>query len=405
MAGAKNHALKLIPATVLSNQVSVIKNIPEIEDVMKMLELVEALGGKVKKLSTGTYQIDPSTIRKTTIPYELGRRLRTSVMFVAPLLARFGEAKIPHPGGCMIGKRPIDMFLDGFKALGAKITEEKNHYHLTAKSGLVGNRYVFRKISVTVTEAMVMAASLAKGKTELIFTACEPEITALAGYLNQRGARIKGAGTHNIEIEGVKSLAGGEMKCIPDRIECGTFAILGALLSDNLKITNCNPADLDVFWLYLEKAGACFKLGKNYVQIARRKGPLQAISDVTTHEYPGLVTDLQAPLTVLLTQAKGLSMVHETIFEGRLFYTDILNRMGANIILCDPHRVVINGPSRLYGKEIESPDLRAGIALVIAALIAKGKSEIANIYQIDRGYAKIEQRLRGIGADIKRIKE
>lgn len=405
VTGAKNHALKLIPAAILSEQVSIIKNVPEIEDVIKMFELVEALGGKVKKLKPGTYSIDPSTINKTAIPYDLGRRLRTSVMFIAPLLARFGEVKIPHPGGCMIGKRPIDMFIEGFKQLGARVVQEKDYYHLTAKSGLKGSKYIFRRVSVTVTEAMIMAASLAKGKTELVFAACEPEISSLADYLNKRGAKIKGAGTHAVEIEGVKELKGGEMTCIPDRIECGTFAIMGALLSDDLKITNCNPAHLEVFWVYLKKAGVNFEIGKDYVHILKRKGALQAIPDVITHEYPGLVSDLQAPLTVLLTQANGLSMVHETIFEGRLFYTDMLNRMGADIILCDPHRVVINGPSKLYGREIESPDLRAGIALLIAAMIAKGESKMANIYQIDRGYANIEQRLKKLGADIKRIDE
>ena len=405
VSGAKNHALKLIPATLLSKQPTTISNVPNIEDVRRMFDIIEALGGKVTKKSSSSYEIDPSAIKTTKIPHDLGRQLRTSVMFIAPLLARFGKASFPHPGGCMIGKRPIDMFLEGYQSLGAKVRTDKDYYHITAPGGLKGGRFVFRKISVTVTESLIMAASLAKGKTELVFAACEPEVSSLAEQLNKRGAKIVGAGSHDITITGVKNIRGGKFRCIPDRIECGSFAILGALLSDNLKITHCDPSHLEVFWLYLKKAGVNFKLGKNYVHILKQKRPFKAIADVVTHEYPGFVTDLQAPLSVLLTQAKGLSMVHETIFEGRLFYTDMLNRMGANIILCDPHRVVINGPSKLEGKDLESPDLRAGMALMIAAMVAKGESSIANIYQIDRGYSNIEKRLINIGAKIKRINE
>ena len=403
VSGAKNSALKLIPASFLSKQKTIIKNVPNIEDVHRMYEIIEALGGTVIKKSKSSIEIDPSGIRTTKIPHDLGRQLRTSVMFIAPLLARFGKVSFPHPGGCIIGKRPIDMFLEGYKALGASIRMDDSYYHISAKNGLKGGKYVFRRVAVTVTESLIMAASLAKGTTKLVFAACEPEISSLSQQLNKRGAKITGAGTHNIQIQGVSNIKGGIFTCLPDRIECGSFAILGALLSDSLKIISCDPTHLEVFWLYLKKAGVNFKLGKNYVQILKQNRPFFAVPDVITHEYPGFVSDLQAPFTVLLTQAKGLSMVHETIFEGRLFYTDILNRMGADIILCDPHRVVVNGPSKLEAKNIESPDLRAGMALIIAAMVAKGVSKIENIYQINRGYENIEKRLKNIGADIKMI--
>ena len=402
VAGAKNHALKLIPSAILSEQPCVIKNIPLIEDVKLMLEIFEALGGKVDQISDHTFRLHGKTVNSTTIPEHLAKKLRASIMFIGPLLARFGEARFPHPGGCVIGKRPIDIFLDGFEQMGVNIETTDSSYRLRCKKKRPqGAHIIFRRISVTGTENLLMAASMAEGTTELIFSAMEPEVKALAQFLNKRGARIKGAGTTHITIEGASKLRGGETSCIPDRIETGTFAILAAATNSALTITNCDPSMLEVFWLHLKKMGVNLTINEREVVIKPTKKRLQALSEVIIHEYPGLATDLQAPLTVLLTQSQGISLVHETIYEGRLLYTDNLNKICANIIMCDPHRIVIQGKTPLFGGKISSPDIRAGIALLIAALTAQGKSEIDNIYQINRGYQNIVERLRAVGADIR----
>lgn len=397
--GAKNFALKVLAASLLSDQQWNISNIPQIEDVLRQIELLKAIGVDIKK-DKEIYQIKADKIKTASLDCALASRLKGSILMAAPLLIRKGEAVFPRPGGCVIGQRPRDIFLDGFKAFGVNIKENKKGYHLTAK-GLKGNKFVFPLVSVTATETMILAGVLAKGKTILKNAACEPEIPALADFLNKCGAKIKGAGTPFIEIEGVKYLRGGDCRIIPDRIEAGSFVLLGAAANSPVKVTDLDPEHLEVLWFLLEKAGVNFKLGKDFVEI-KPNSRLKAVN-IRTHEYPGFPTDLQAPFTVLMTQAKGQSLIHETIFEGRLFYTDILNQMGANIIICDPHRVVVQGPSKLYGRYLTSPDIRAGIALLIAALIAKGESVIDNIYQIDRGYEKIEERLTKLGADIKRI--
>jgi len=230
----------------------------------------------------------------------------------------------------------------------------------------------------------------------------EPEIPALADFLNSCGAKISGAGTPTIVIEGVDHLSGGEVEVIPDRIEAGTFAIMGAATQSHIKVTGIVPEHLDTLWMLLKQANVNFKLGKDFVEVSPEDNLKAIPKDIITHEYPGLATDLQAPLTVLMTQARGYSLVFETIFEGRLFYVDSLNSMGANIVMCDPHRALVVGPTKLSGAKLASPDIRAGIALVIAGLIAEGQTEIDNIYQIDRGYERIEERLQALGADIKR---
>ncbi len=398
--GAKNAALKILAATLLTDEECHISNVPQIEDIFRLLELLEDIGVEIKKKSKGIYRLTAKGINKTSLEPEIARKLKGSVLMTGPLLARFGQASFPRPGGCVIGQRPRDIFLDGFKSFGAKIKEKKDEYFLLA-SKLKGTKFVFPLVSVTATETMMLAGVLAKGKTNLFNAACEPEVVALADYLNQSGAKIKGAGTPYIEIEGVKYLKGGRCRIIPDRIEAGSFAILGAATNSPIKVVGLNPEHLEVLWFLFEKAGVNFEIGRNFVKIKPVK-ELKAVN-IRTHEYPGFPTDLQAPFTVLMTQARGQSLVHETIFEGRLFYTDILNQMGANIIICDPHRVVVQGPTGLSGRHLTSPDIRAGIAMVIAGLMAKGESTIDNIYQIDRGYEKIEERIKELGGNIKRV--
>ena len=400
--GAKNAALKILAACLLTDKEWTISNVPQIEDIFRLIELLKGLGVIVENSSPGVYRVRAKNIQTTSLEPNIAQKLKGSILMAGPLLARQGEVIFPHSGGCVIGQRPRDIFLDGFKAFGVKVKENKGEYHLLTKK-LKGTKFVFPIVSVTATETMLLTAVLAKGKTILKNAACEPEIVALANFLNKCGAKIKGTGTPFIEIEGVSSLSGGRCRVIPDRIEAGSFVILGAASQNPIKVVGLEPEDLEVLWFLLEKAGVDFKIDKNSVMI-KPGFKLKAVN-LKTHEYPGFATDLQAPFSVLMTQARGLSLIHETIFEGRLFYTDMLNQMGAKIIMADPHRVIVQGPTKLSGRYLISPDIRAGIALVIAALIARGESVIENIYQIDRGYERIEERLSMIGANIQRVSD
>ncbi len=398
--GAKNAALKIIPAAILSREKITINNLPDIEDVNRALELMEDLGAEVSR-QNGRCEIQVSELSKNELNPGLANKFRASIMFAAPLLARAGEVKFPHPGGCVLGAatRPIDLFLEGFEAMGAEIKEKEDYYHIKAKK-LKGCEYFFTTVTVTGTEAMIMAAVLAEGDTVLKNCAMEPEIPALAEYLNRQGARVIGAGTPTIKIEGVKEIKAGQFNIIPDRIETGTFAILAAATKSEIKITNCEPKHIESLLNIFKKQGVKFETGDDWLKISAAKSIKPY--NIKTREYPGFPTDLQSPYTVLATQANGSSLVHETIYERRLLFTDMLAQMGADIIMCDPHRVVINGPTKLYGRKLTSPDLRAGITMIIAALIAEGQTEIDNIYQIDRGYEDIDGRLRKLGADIRR---
>ena len=400
--GAKNAALKFIPASILSKQRMTITNLPDIEDVRKSLELITNLGGSVK-FGKNQCEIDTKKIGTIKLDKAIAQKLRASIMFVGPLLARTGEAVFPMPGGCNLAsgaQRPIDLFIDGFQKFGAEIIEHDGLYHLRAKT-LKACEYFFSTVSVTATESMMMTAVLANGTTTLKNCAMEPEIVALAEYLNTQGAKIEGAGTPTITIKGVKKISAGSAKLIPDRIETGTFAIMAAATKSELTIKNCNPDHIEILLTIFQKQGVRFETGKNWLKILPSKNIRPY--NIKTHEYPGFPTDLQAPYTVLMTQAKGSSIIQEIIYDRRLMYSDMLMQMGADIIMCDPHRIVVNGPTKLNGKKLTSPDLRAGIAMIIAGLIAEGRTEIDNIYQIDRGYENIENRLKLIGADIERI--
>lgn len=401
--GAKNSVLKAMAASLLFSGSITIKNVPQIEDVMRMKELLEDLGVEVKKSDRDCFRMDAAGLSGTNLKKDIAERLRASVVLAGPLLVRNKKVSFPHPGGCVIGKRPIDIFLNGWRAMGAKIKESKNRFEIRA-SKLHGADFILRVPSATGTETLMMTAVLAHGRMVLRNAACEPEIPSLANFLNESGAKIKGAGTSTIEIIGT----GGKLlkatkpfRVIPDRIEAGSFLILGAALGKNLKVKNCEPTHLSSVIVALRDAGAQLEVGLDWISIRRPKTILAV--DIKTREYPGFPTDLQAPFAALMTQAKGESMIFETIFEGRLDYAHDLKRMGARIILCDPNRILIKGPARLSGREIESPDLRAGLAFVIAALLASGESSIRNVYQIDRGYEKIDERLRKLGADIERV--
>lgn len=401
VSGAKNAALKAIPAALLAQGASTLTRVPQLKDVEVMCEIVRSLGGKAEQ-KKNTVRIDAQGLSKFEIAGELSGKARTSIMLVPVLLQRFGKAIIGHPGGCAIGRRPIDQFLEGFKAFGAKIQDRGDAYEISAAE-LKGTEYFFPFISVTATETLMMMGIVAKGRTVLKNAAHEPEVASLAEFFNRCGADIKGVGTDVIAVEGGRPLKGTGYAMIPDRLETGMFAILAAATGGKIKITECDPSHIENLLAIFDRMDVQYAKGDGWLSVAGSPGKYVSPEKVITHEYPGFATDLQPPLTVLLTQAQGLTLVHETIFEGRLFYVDLLNRMGANIILCDPHRALVQGPTPLRGKKLESPDIRAGIAMVIAGLIAKGETVIDNIYQIERGYERIEERLRGLGARIERV--
>lgn len=409
--GAKNAALKVMASSILFRDTLTAQNIPDIEDVKRMSDLLIELGCDVKKENLHTYTFLSNARLKTDLSSEISKRMRSSIVLSGPLLARFRKVSFPHPGGCVIGERPIDFFVDGFQKMGATVSVQgstgKKLYVLRApKGGLRGATIFLKTPSVTATETLMMAGILAKGTTILRNAALEPEIKDVADFLVDCGAKIQGAGTSTITIKGGGLLSGHRKKytTMPDRIETGSFVILGALGARTLRVINCNPEHIASLLDALKTAGVLFKLGKTSITIlpASAKKILRMVS-IKTHEYPGFPTDLQAPMTVLLTQSKGEAIVFETIFEGRLNYVESLISMGANITPMDPHRVLVKGPSHLRGKKLESPDLRAGLAFIIAATIAKGNSTIHNVYNIDRGYEQIDERLRKIGVSIKRI--
>jgi len=407
--GAKNAALKAMASALLFKDAVLLKNVPNIEDVHRMQDLLEHMGISASR-NKNSLRIDVSKMKTSMMCPDISKRLRASIVLTGPVLTRTGKVVFPYPGGCEIGLRPIDLFLEGFQKMGARGIEKEEQYTLKApKGGLVGADLFLRKQSVCATETFMMAAVLARGKTTIRNAAMEPEIKHLADFLNSCGAKIEGAGTTTVIINGTKLLSAKNKtyNTVPDRIEAGSFLILGALCAKKLTITHCEPEHLESLIEFLTQAGVKIKTDKNSMTVQGGNQPnskFQSI-DITTHEYPGFPTDLQAPMTVFLTQATGEAIVFETIFENRLGYTESLMRMGAKIKMMDSHRIIVKGPAKLRGREMMSPDLRAGLAYIIAATVAKGKSIIHNVYNIDRGYENIEERFRQIGVDINRIKQ
>ena len=401
--GAKNSALKILPASMLFSGPLKVEKVPLIEDVFLMIDLLKNIGAEVKLTEERIIKINVAGQIGSDLKKDIAERFRGSIVLAGPVLARTGRVTFPYPGGCVIGKRPIDVFLDGWAKMGARVRKGASGFDILAKR-LLGTDFTFKNVSVTGTETLMMTAVLARGKTILRNAALEPEIPSLAEFLNKSGEKIKGAGTPIIEIIGTDGKllsASNAFKVIPDRIEAGDFLILGAMIGEKIKVADCNPEHLTTLIAILKSLGVKIKMGRGWVSVSKPK--ILSSSDIKTKEYPGFVTDLQAPFTVLMTQAHGESIIFETVFDGRLNYVDDLNRMGAKISPLDPHRVLVHGPTPLRGRKIESPDLRAGLAFVMAALIAKGESIVKNIYQIDRGYEKIEERLQKLGASIQRI--
>lgn len=405
VSGAKNAVLPALAASVLVPGPIRFSNIPGIEDVARMSELLEGVGAVVSK-EEEMLCVDGVGVSEGNLIPSIATSLRASIFLSGPLLARVGSVSFPHPGGDVIGVRPIDLFLSGFEAMGAEVVYKKEEevYQISAPRALRGAEIIFPFVSVGATETLMMAAVLTKGTTTLKNAAMEPEVVFLADLLKKSGAHITGAGTPEIIIEGVEKLHAPDstIAIIPDRIEAGTYAILGALAGKDIVIQNCAPKHIESLTALLKKAGAFIDIGSDSLHITKSSVPLKSVN-VRTHEYPGFATDLQAPMCVLLTQASGESVVFETIFEGRLHYTDDLVHMGADITPIGTHRVVIRGPQKLRGRVLEGPDIRAGLAYVLAAIVAEGESVVHNAYHIDRGYQHVEDKLRGVGVAIERI--
>ena len=396
IGGAKNSVVALIPAAIMAKGKVKISNVPNISDKDALIEILKLLNVDVKK-STGIIEIDASNIKNCLIPESLSNKLRASYYFMGALLARFKKVEMYFPGGCNIGSRPINLHLKGFEALGAKITKEDSKYLIEA-SELKGADIMLDFASVGATVNLMIAASMAKGTTHIMNAAREAEIINIAELLNNMGAKITGAGTEEITIEGVSELHEAEIKVIPDRIEAGTYIIMGALLGDNLTIEGMIPEHNIVLLNKLQEMGVNFKL-QNHKIILNKSNNLKATS-VRTAVYPGFPTDLGQPISVLLTQANGISLFEETIWENRMGHVKYVNMMGANIEAERQH-ARITGPTPLHGENIIATDLRAGAALVTAGLIAEGTTVINDADHILRGYERIISKLSSVGANIK----
>jgi UDP-N-acetylglucosamine 1-carboxyvinyltransferase len=398
VSGAKNAALPILASALLAKGQSTYRNVPGLGDVVTMKKLLGQLGAKVQ--GDGTTVVDTSHVTNFEAPYELVKTMRASALVLGPLVGRYGEARVSLPGGCAIGARPIDQHLKGLAAMGARI--ELEHGLVTAKARrLRGATIVFDVVTVTGTENLMMAASLAKGRTTLENAACEPEVEEMARVLNKMGARIRGAGTSLVTIEGVDELHPLDHAIIPDRVEAGTLMVAAAITRGNVLIRDCMPEHLDAVIAKLRVAGADVTLEEGGVRVVGR-GDIKP-TDIATRPYPGFPTDMQAQFMVLMSRAKGQSVLSENIFENRFMHVPELMRMGADIVI-DGHIAVVRGPTKLKGAKVMATDLRASACLVLAGLIAEGTTEVLRVYHLDRGYDHLERKLRALGADIRRVK-
>lgn len=403
ISGAKNSALPCMAAALLTSETVTLHNLPYVRDIITQRRLLEDIGATVLTPELRSHKITASNIEVFEAPYELVRTMRASVLALGPLLARFGKAKVSMPGGCAIGTRPIDLHLAAFEKLGAQVRLEGGNVIARAPKGgrLTGGNFSFDKVTVTGTENLMMAATLAAGTTVLHNAAREPEIEDLAELLNKMGARVHGAGTETIEIEGVESLGGAQHTIIPDRIETGTFITAAAITRGELEIRDCQPQHLGAVIDKFRETGVEIEEVNSSTLAVRVPGRIDA-RDVTTHPYPSFPTDMQAQYMALMTQATGRSVIEETVFENRFMHASELQRMGARISI-DGHRAVVTGPTELTGAPLQASDLRASASLVLAGLVANGETVIDRVYHIDRGYEKIEAKLRVLGADIERL--
>lgn len=400
VSGAKNAVLPIIVASMLGTTESVLTEIPKLDDVHTVCEVISSLGVHISQPEEGTLVIDASQLTSTAAPYDLVRRMRASFLVMGPLLARKGRAKISLPGGCSIGARPIDLHLKAFEAMGAVIHLENGDIKASVEGGLKGAQIYLDFPSVGATENVLMAASLAEGKTVLENAAEEPEIVDLATYLNSMGANIRGAGTNVIRIEGVKELHGATHAVIPDRIEAGTFMVGAAMTGGNVYVENALSEHLKPLVAKLKEVGATVEEDIDGIRVIGHK-PLRP-ADIKTLPYPGFPTDMQAQFMALTTICEGTSVITETVFENRFMHVDEFKRMGAKIRI-EGRSAIVEGVAKLKGADVNATDLRAGAALVLAGLVAEGKTKVGYLYHIDRGYDNLVQKLQRLGADIVRV--
>jgi UDP-N-acetylglucosamine 1-carboxyvinyltransferase len=410
ISGNKNEALPTIAACLLTDEPVILKNVPRIGDVNILLDILQSLGATVIEITPNDLEICCKEIKHAEIDKAEAATLRAAILLAGPLITRFDHVLLPPPGGDVIGRRRLDSHFLALKSLGVTVATMNNNYFFK-KSELVGQDIFLDEQSVTATENAIMAAVLAKGQTVLRNAACEPHVTGLVKMLNSMGAKIEGIGTNVLHIEGVEKLHGTEHKIGPDYLEIGGYIVLAAVTNSEITIQNVNPEDLLVIHSTYKKLGIEYDVSNNEIFVpAGQKlavepdfaGEIPKIDDGT---WPAFPSDLMSMIIIAATQAKGTVLVFEKMYDGRMFFVDYLISMGARIVLCDPHRIVVVGPSQLYGTELQSPDIRAGMALIIAALCAQGESTIYNIRQIDRGYENLEAKLQKLGAKIKRVVE
>jgi len=410
VSGAKNAALPLMIASLLTDDTLTLENVPHLADVEQLIRILGnhgvdySVNGRRENQSKGysrTIHFTARSIVDTTAPYELVSKMRASFWVIGPLLARMGEARVSLPGGCAIGTRPVDLFIEGLHALGAEIDIENGYVVAKAKNGLNGTRYRFPKVSVGATHVLMMAATLAKGETVLENAAREPEIVNLADCLNAMGAKISGAGTSTITIQGVTSLSGARQRIIPDRIETGTYALAVAMTGGDVLLEGARADLLETALDVIEQTGVEITRANTGIRVRRNGVGIHPV-DVETAPFPGFPTDLQAQFMALMTKAKGQSRITETIFENRFMHVQELARLGARISLSG-QTAIVDGVDRLKGAPVMATDLRASVSLVIAGLAAEGETIVNRVYHLDRGFERLEEKLSGCGADIERI--
>jgi len=401
IGGAKNSALPVLAACLLTADRVTLDRIPPVRDIATMEKLLKHIGAQVT-VKNSRVMVEASRIRHAEAPYDLVKTMRASSLVLGPLVARCGRARVSLPGGCAIGARPINLHVAGLERLGAKVRQEHGYIEAEAPDGLKGASFTFDRISVTGTEDLLMAAVLARGETIIENAAREPEVVDVAALLTKMGASIEGAGSSTIRVHGVEKLSGATHEIVPDRIEAGTFLVAGAITGGDLILRGCAPGHLRALIEKLQQAGADVTEVASDALRVRAKGKLKSV-DVTTEEHPGFATDLQAQFMALMTRAEGIAIITETIFENRFMHVQELARMGANIRL-DGRKAIVAGATQLSGAEVIASDLRASASLVLAGLAARGETVIDRVYHIDRGYEKIEAKLAGAGARIKRVK-
>lgn len=402
VSGLKNAATPIIAATLLSRETSVLENVPRIEDVFRMLEILESMGVQVEWTGDHTVAITPGDFDPRKADQEKVKKLRSSILLLGSLSARFDHFELRQPGGCVIGARPVEAHLDALMKFGVQVTQKEKGYEIDA-TGRHASKIILLQMSVTATENAMMLAAMLPGETVIKIAACEPHVVDLGHFLEKMGATVEGLGTHTITIQGKQELQGAKHAIIPDHNEAATYLILGAATKSEITVQHAREDDLDLVLEKLREFGVSFTIKGDKITVHPTDVLEAPKLFIDLRPYPGIPTDIQAPLAVLATQAQGETLVFDTLYEGRFNYVAELEKMGAKLSILNPHQVVVTGPTTLRGTIVKSYDLRGGAAVIIAALVASGKTVIEDIYQVDRGYERIEERLQKIGAQIKRI--